>query len=306
MKELLGKKLALALALGAAVTGTTLYAAPLALASVSDAALAAEAENSATKGVTAWEEGKIVACGIGVPPANALSPAQGRALALTAARIEAMRNLLTTAEGIQLSADTTIENLMVSNDTIKTHVEGSLKGAKMVGEPKFLEDGSCIVTMSAPLYGATSLASAVMPEYAKTIEKQDFAPVTPSYAPPQEVQTIAYTGVVIDAAGMGLEGTFSPVIYDTNGRIVYGAQNIDYTAAINNGMVGYARELTAATSGSSRAGTNPLVLKAVEVRGGKNSTNPVNVVVSVEDADKILYANAKSGFLSKCAVVFVR
>ena len=39
---------------------------------------------------------------------------------------------------------------------------------------------------------------------------------------------------------------------------------------------------------------------------GGNSINPVNVVVSVEDGDKILLANEKAPLLSECAVVFVK
>ena len=110
---------------------------------------------------------------------------------------------------------------------------------------------------------------------------------------------------MVDASGLGLSPTFSPVIYDVNGRAVYGMQNVDSAIAINRGMVGYANALENATSGS-RVGTNPFVVKAVEVRGGKNSSNRVNVVVSAEDADRILLANEKSAFLPQGAVVFVR
>lgn len=70
-------------------------------------------------------------------------------------------------------------------------------------------------------------------------------------------------------------------------------------------MVEYSASLEKATQGS-RAGNNPLVINAVGVRGGKNSVNKVNVVVSVEDGDRILLASEKSGILQNCAVVFVR
>ena len=111
--------------------------------------------------------------------------------------------------------------------------------------------------------------------------------------------------VVVDAAGLGFEGTFSPVIYDVNGRAIYGMRNIDKDFAISKGMVEYYNDLQTATV-NSRAGANPLVVKAVSVRGGANSVNPVNVVVSVEDGDKILYANEKSGMLENKAVAFVK
>ena len=57
---------------------------------------------------------------------------------------------------------------------------------------------------------------------------------------------------------------------------------------------------------SHRVGTNPIVVKAVSVKGGKNSVNPVNVVISVEDADKILLANENTQMLNTAAVVFVK
>ena len=47
-------------------------------------------------------------------------------------------------------------------------------------------------------------------------------------------------------------------------------------------------------------------MKATSVKGGGNSINPVNVVVSVEDGDKILLANEKAPLLNECAVVFVK
>lgn len=77
---------------------------------------------------------------------------------------------------------------------------------------------------------------------------------------------------------------------------------IDREYAIIHGMVEYSGDLQAA-SVNSRAGANPLVVKAVSVKGGGNSVNPV---ISVEDGDKILYANEKSGMLGKHAVVLLK
>ena len=51
----------------------------------------------------------------------------------------------------------------------------------------------------------------------------------------------------------------------------------------------------------SRAGNNPLIVKATGI--ADLSATPV---VSNADADKILAANQHDGFLSNCAVVFVK
>ena len=126
--------------------------------------------------------------------------------------------------------------------------------------------------------------------------------------PKQEVKAVksaAFTGVIVDASGLGLEATFSPVIYDENGRGIYGMKNINPDFAISKGMVEYAMNRDQAIA-NSRAGASPLVVKAVAVKGGTNSVNKVNVVVSVNDGDKILLANEKSGMLQNCSVVFVK
>lgn len=120
-----------------------------------------------------------------------------------------------------------------------------------------------------------------------------------------EEQCLGYTGVIVDAKGMGLETTFAPAIYDVNGRIIYGLTSLNKDLAMSKGMVQYASDVQMAID-DSRADSNPLVVKALLVRDGKNSANRVNVVVSIEDAEKILVENEKSGMLDKLAVVFVK
>lgn len=120
-----------------------------------------------------------------------------------------------------------------------------------------------------------------------------------------EEQCLGFTGVIVDAKGMGLETTFAPAIYDVNGRIVYGLTSLNKDLAMSKGMVQYASDVQMAIS-DSRAAYNPLVVKALSVRDGRNSANKVNVVVSIEDAEKILVENEKSGMLDKLAVVFVK
>ena len=149
-----------------------------------------------------------------------------------------------------------------------------------------------IVTISSSV-----LAAPAMPVQAQTTRAAVVAADTVSRA--------TYTGVIVDASGLGLERTFSPLILDTNGRRVYGAENIDPKIAMSEGMVEYATSLEGAVA-NSRAGVNPLVVKAVAVRGGRNSVNRVNVVVSVDDGDRILQADKAASMLRRCAVVFVK
>lgn len=248
----------------------------------------------------------ITATGSAALPEN-MALGRARILARRGAIMDAQRNLLEIVKGLQLDANSSMRDALVDNDEVFTSVSGLVRGAEVIDE--FLNDDETYeVVMSMPMYGSKGLSTVAVPLLTNNVQKQSFSQVTTTSIPAAEVATfnqLIYTGVVIDATGLGLEATFSPAIYDTNGRMVYGVNYLDPEMAILNGMVEYADCVQNATV-DTRAGENPLVIKAEAVRGGKNSVNNVNVVVSVEDADKILLANQNSGMLGNCAVVFVK
>ena len=250
-----------------------------------------------------WNEGRITAEGFGTPPTNAYG-AKANIMARRAAIVDAQRNLAEQVNGVQVDAETTVENFVINSDIVKTKVSALIKGAVVV-EEHAMPDGSYRVVMSMPLYGAQGLASAVMPAIRDMNPPMPPPPVISATITTQIQMSGTYTGVIIDAEGMGLKPSFSPVIYDTSGRAIYGVSNINYDRAIERGMVGYAGSLYDAQT-LPRIGGSPLVVKAVQVRGGNNSANPVNVVVSVDDGDRILAANQQSQMLANGAVVFVR
>ena len=295
MKNLKKKALAGAIA-GVFAFGAGFYAAP-------DSSLPSLTLMQAAEAAPQWEQGTITAEGFGTPPAGAYG-SKASIMARRAAIVAAQRNLAEQVSGVQVDAETTVENFVISSDLVKTKVSALIKGA-MVVEEQMMPDGAYRVVMSMPMYGTQGLASAIMPAI------RDNTPPTPP--PPVISATITtqiqmggtYTGVIVDAGGMGLKPSFSPVIYDTNGRAIYGVSNINYDQAISQGMVGYSASVSAAQT-LPRVGATPLVIKAVQVRGGNNSTNPVNVVVSVDDGDRILAANQQSQMLMNGAVVFVR
>lgn len=305
----INKTLSIALAFAATVTSSSIVTTPVfAEPTTTNVAVNVQVQQN-TKGSVNWDKGAesdVEAVGIGLPPEN--MGARGNVLARRAAVVDAQRNLAEMIQGVQIDSDTVMENLVVSSDVVRSKVSAMIKGARIVDEG-VNADGSYFVKMRVPMYGVTnSIASVALPELRENMEAEPLPEVTDSTlseSDVKDVQSAAYTGVVINATGMGLEPTFSPVIYDVNGRIVYGIRNLDYDKAISQGMVEYAVSLEKATQGS-RAGNNPLVINAVGIRGGKNSVNNVNVVVSVEDGDRILLASEKSGILQNCAVVFVR
>ena len=259
-----------------------------------------------------FELNRVEADGFGLPPDYAISGAQARLMARRAAISDAQRNLAEQIAGVQVDSETTVQNLQISSDIIKTHVSALLKGAKVISES--YEDGACHVVMALPLYGVNnSLASAVLPH---TTHRESFPttilpePDEPQYTPTQPEaaaspttstitnrQTGTYTGIIVDCTGLGLRPAMSPVIKTTAGEKIYGYKNLDSKKVIKNGMAGYASSFS---GNVSRAGSNPLIVRAVGV------DHYFNPVVNVADAKIILEENGYTHFLDNCAVVFIK
>lgn len=250
-----------------------------------------------------WNKGAqsdITAIGIGRPDPR------GLALSREAAIMSAQRTLVGIIQGIQIDSDTTMEDILIGRDHVNRKIAGLIRGAQIIEEDT-TSDGGYYVMMRVPLYGQDSIAAAIVPEMTKG-KPEPFARVTQTQLPPTEVQSLQagnYTGVVVDTSGLGIVETFSPVIVDTNGRVVYGIPNLTPDAIISMGMVAYSSTTNDQTV-AERAGSSPLVVKAVGISGGHSSINKVNAVISVEDADRILLANESNNMLSRCAVVFVK
>ena len=81
-----------------------------------------------------WNDAKITVQGTGIAPPNAVNPAQARMLARRAAVVDGYRQLAEVVQGVNVDAETTVENMMVTSDVIKTKVNAMIKGARVVAE----------------------------------------------------------------------------------------------------------------------------------------------------------------------------
>lgn len=222
-------------------------------------------------------------------------PDQSWNAGIRAAELDAYRKAAEYVNSIQLDSETTVEQGRTLKDTIHTKLNAVLKRARIIEEDQ-MSNGRYYAIVRVPIWGVkNSVASAVF-EPNVTIE----AFPEPKFPQPISANVSNYTGVIIDCRGLGLTKAMSPVIKDDSGQPIYGYKNLDYDKVISAGMASYT---TSVTENVSRAGSNPLVIKAVSVEGYASKCNPV---VSANDASKILSANMTSHFLDKCSVVFVK
>ena len=138
-----------------------------------------------------WDGGSIRVVGLGIAPIGTSGP-QAEALARRAAVSDAYRQLAEQVNGVNVDAMTTVENLMLVNTTVRTHVSALIKGAAIVEEAQ-QRDGSYTVTIDLPVYGAASLASTI------------FAPnkVPEAWTPPTSVYTPYTPQTTYDTTGYG-------------------------------------------------------------------------------------------------------
>ena len=238
---------------------------------------------------TDWHRQTITVTGSGVVPPGAYG-AQARIMAKRAAVADAYRQLAEVVKGVQVDASTTVEMAMIQSDTINLQVSAVIQGAKIVSE-NFTTDGAYEVTMELPMFGKSGgLAQAV-------IERPAVVEPFPQVSTKVTVEIKGgYTGLIIDCRGFRVNPVMSPVIKNANGEKIYGHKNLDYDKVIEYGMASYASSMSEAV----RAGSNPLIIKAVDVEDFD-----ANPVVSMKDADIILSENQSSRFLDNTSVVFL-
>lgn len=275
-----------------------------------------------------WADtGYITVEGTGVMPTNTLNINQAKMLARRAATVDAYRQIAEQVNGVSVDGDTTIENLQVTSDVVRSRTSAVIKNAR-IKNVKYI-DGGCVVTVEVPVFGVSgSLASAVFesrtardsfptpvesvvpstpasyddfgytPSRSTTSTKPVYSDKGTSAAPAPSGRAIgSYTGLIVDCRGLGLKPAMSPVIKNAAGTAIYGYKNLDYDAIVEQGMAGYTRDI----NNAARAGSNPLIVRAEAV-----ANNGANPVLSTADANRVLIENGATGFLDGAKVVFVR
>lgn len=276
--------------------------------------------------VTNWEDGYVQAEAIGTADIRkAVNAAQAKIMAEEAARVRAYAQLAEVVFGFNITSDITVKNGLTERSVQNMRVTGFLNGARVIGEPKtvWLPDGTpmstvkvgIILARSHPGIGAAlparperagTLAEAVGPTVQEVGREEERKMAPRPFVPSVTASpTITYTGLIIDARGLGGSPSLAPRIVAEDGAEVWAFANADPDYAMLYGVVDFAHDMDSARS-KARAGDTPMVITAWKVVGPKPDTVfKSDFVISDEDASFLLGANQATRFLEKCAVVII-
>ena len=260
------------------------------------------------KGSINYGDRTIQAIGIGFIPENVINAGQARRSAMRIAKQDALRQLIEIVNGVNVTSETTVSGAMF-DDVIKTQVQGAIRGARQIGQPKYLSDTSVEVVYEVKM-ADISRVLLPMAEKAPTLTYDDVnvsvsgaAAAAPDQQPTGTdtgVKSGGVTGIIIDGTGLGLRPAMSPRILNQGGSVVYGPGQYSRDYAAANGVAGYAKSLDQAKS-DTRVQGNPLVIRAASASGSTSA----DVIISNEDAGRLAVADGAAGLLRNCRVMFV-
>jgi len=172
-----------------------------------------------------WEKGELIAKGTGKIEKKNNGELFARRAAIANAQGEALKSM----KGVRIKRDKKL-----SDYGMEYQLEGLVKGGEIVAEGK--KGDSYWVDLKVPLYGVSSLTALLIDEsaggpFAGEVKEQEIV---------EEVD--GFTGIVIDATGLGVQPAITTEIYGEDGEPMYNLNIADSKSVKELGMASYVVE----------------------------------------------------------------
>jgi hypothetical protein len=237
-----------------------------------------------------WSRGVVQANGIGIPPIKMSENSNARSVALADAKLDAFRIILEIIKELRINGTTFVGDYAFQDPAIMSKIENMVKNAKVV-KKEYLTDGTVKIKMEVNLRGG--FAQLVLPKNIKPLDSITLVTMDKTSSP-------VFTGLVVDAKGLGARPVMVPRILDENNQEVYGSAFVSREYAVQQGMSGYARNLEKILN-NQRISDHPLVVKGLKTLGPGHS----EIVISNADASKLRSTSENLYFMKKCRVIIV-
>ncbi len=222
------------------------------------------------------------------------------------AYLRATDNLLHTLQKVRINTDHCVIDTMMANAQINDKVMQMCRSANQTKAVR-RTDGTLEIWVRMDLLG--SFMQLILPDDIRQVEsikpmtgtaaEPPATPEAPTGAPENSDED-GYSGLVVDARGIGAEPSMVPAIVDESGKQVYGSIFISREYAVQYGVCTYIRDVKSAHS-HHRVAPNPLSVKGLRTIAGHQS----DIVISNADAARMKDASANLNFLKQCRVLII-
>jgi len=253
-----------------------------------------------------WTRGVVTASGNGL--LQDIDPRAEQGGEYNRAYQHAIQNLRETLTHLRLNHQNCILDLLSAPGHAQIKAEEMTSSAKVVKTTQN-SDGGVAVTLEMSLYGG--FAQLMLPSDIRQVESiiplngsgkvnynSNQVQSTPNRS--DQIETDAYSGLIVDARSIGVSPSMVPVLVDENGQEVYGPAYVSREFAVQHGMCRYIRRVDDSYT-LPRVAPNPLLVKGLRAA----STGRCDIVISNSDASKLRGVSSHLEFLKQCRVVII-
>ncbi|MEF2144445.1 MAG: hypothetical protein V3573_03285 [Desulfovibrionaceae bacterium] len=258
-----------------------------------------------------WGDGMISALGVAEVRAESYDPVREQAVAARRATLEARRQLQETVLSLPLDGRRLVGQALSPDQVASVRSKLQNSPLERRNEPDGLGGVRLEVVASAGLRGplADSLFPPTEPFLSRVPAHIELTIGTLSAHPVDVDQAAyrrsmaelgAYTGVVVDARGLGVSPALLPVVAGPDGVCVFGPHLASRAYVVEQGLAVYAPSIQDPAA-RQRVGGTPLVVRALAVSG----SYAADLVVSQQDADliQVLFKSRDIGASCPMAIV---
>lgn len=219
--------------------------------------------------------------------------------------------MLQTLRAAPYDRDWTVGSYLSSHSLVQRRLERMNLTSERLGT-KYLSDGTITTEFGFPLTGAVLEIMLPVRSSPRLLGRAACPccgqPWPEGKEPPPDLELVPYetggepeySGILVDAKGIGCSPSLFPRVVTESGGDVFSSDFAEPEQVTRHGLVGYFYDRAVALA-DERIGPNPLVVRALAVTG----TNSCDLVISRADAARIHGTGSNLELLGRCRVGFL-